>query len=345
MQTTMRGGRTMAAETAEIPAVIQRGLQVNALRLARLATLLADRDRASIITCARGSSDHAAAYFKYLVEIVLGVPVASVGPSVASVYRAPLAFKERIVVTVSQSGESPDLVAFQAAAREAGAFTIALVNREASPLALGAEAVLSIAAGDELSVPATKTAVGAMAVLAQLVAVWSGSRELKAGLERLAEACAGSLDGAWSEAACSLSEAQSLYVVGRGPALPVAQEAALKLKETAALHAEAFSAAELLHGPLQLIQPGFPVLLFAPNDRTRSSMDALTERLNAAGAEVHSTAAWAGTRRLPVVETGCSLLDPLPMLTAFYGLAREVACTRGHDPDSPSRLAKVTRTL
>lgn len=340
----MTAGQLMAAETSEIPAVVERALAYNREAVAALGNMLRDRRQPSIVTCARGSSDHAAGYFAYLAGIVCGAPVASVGPSLASVYHAPLDFTGRVVVSVSQSGESPDLVAFQAAARAAGAETVALVNHRESPLAAGADHVLSIAAGPERSVPATKSAVGAMAVLAALVAAWSGNRMLAAGLERLAATCERALSLDWGAAAPVLATARSAYLVGRGPSLPIAMEAALKLKETAAIHAEALSGAEIMHGPLQLVEPDFPVLMFAPRDAAAPSIHALRDRLAAAGARtLFASPDAAGS--LPCAETGCPMLDPLPMLVSFYRLAADVAIARGHDPDRPTRLNKVTRTI
>lgn len=342
--TDIAPGQIMAAETGEIPAVIERALGRNAASIRRLAGTLSKRDNASIITCARGSSDQAAGYFKYLAEIVLGLPVTSIGPSVSSVYNAPLKLENRTLISVSQSGESPDLIEFQAAARASGAFTIALVNRTESPLAATADEVLEIAAGPELSIPATKSAVGAMAVLASLVAEWANETVLRKALDRLPATCETALTVDWGRAEESLVPARSAYLVGRGPALPIAGEAALKLKETAAIHAEAYSGAEILHGPLQLVDRGFPILMFSPDDDARPSMDALSRRLAAEGAEVISTAQNGVSTLLPFAATGSTLLDPLSMLTSFYGLAMRVACRRGFDPDQPSRLAKVTRT-
>jgi glucosamine--fructose-6-phosphate aminotransferase (isomerizing) len=336
----------MAAEIREAPAALSRFFDNEALTLVDTARRIGARNPTVIITSARGSSDNSAAYFKYLTEIVTGVPVASIGPSVASIYRAPLQLKGAVVISVSQSGKSPDIVSLQSSARAAGAFAIALVNEVASPLAEGADAVLPIHAGPERSVAATKSFLSSAAILAALVAEWSGNKSLARAVRALPEDLERALCADWSEALPMLAAANSTYVVGRGPAYPIAMEAALKLKETAMLHAEAFSGAEVMHGPLQLVEPGFPVIAFRPEDAAFDAMGEATRRLTATGA--HMFVAEAGPRtagRLAFEATGHCLLDPLAMLLSFYGLAEQVARQRGHDPDRPSRLRKVTETV
>ena len=337
----------MANEIRETPAAIARLLDREMAAIERLGDVFRTRDPAVIVTCARGSSDHAAAYFKYLSEILAGVPVASIGPSVASVYGAPLKLRNAVVIAVSQSGQSPDIVALQAAARKAGAFAIAVVNQDGSPLARDADAVISLHAGVEKSVAATKSCLGSAVALAALVAAWLGDNALMAAVRSLPEVlhAAGAVD--WDAALPVLGAAQSAYVVGRGPALPIASEAALKLKETAVLHAEAFSGAEVMHGPLQLLQAGFPVMAFRQADRSSQAMMGSIDRLRAAQGRVFeiTTEAARGPDHLPVASTGHPALDPLAMLLAFYAFAETLARARGHDPDKPSQLHKVTETI
>ena len=334
----------MAAEIRDTPAAVARLLAGQGPALRALGQRLRGRDPAVVVTSARGSSDNAAAFFKYLCEILLGVPVASVGPSVASLYRAPLRLAGAVVVSVSQSGQSPDIVALQASARAAGALAIAVVNQDDSPLAAGADAVVPLGAGVERSVAATKTCMASAAALAGLVAEWADDDDLRAAVARLPDALAAALRHDWSGALPIFAAAPSAYVVGRGPALPVAAEAALKLKETAVLHAEAFSGAEVMHGPLQLLEPGFPVLAFAQGDASRGAMRDSVARLAAAGGRVFTAAAEPGAE-LAAAPTGHALLDPLPMLLSFYGFAEALSRARGYDPDRPSHLRKVTETL
>lgn len=341
----------MADEIRDTPAAVARLLDQEGRHLAQLGATLRARDPSVIVTCARGSSDNAAAYGKYLSEIVLGIPVASIGPSVASIYDAPLRLRNAVVLSVSQSGQSPDIVALQAAARTAGAFSIAVVNVDGSPLADAADAVIPIHAGPERSVAATKTCIASAVALAALLAGWSGDPALQHALSGLPDALADAVSRDWSSALPVLAKAQSAYVVGRGPALPVAAESALKLKETAVLHAEAFSGAEVMHGPLQLLGPAFPVVAFAQHDASRDAMDGAIARLRGAGGQVipvsTGTAELKGAELggLAAASTGHPLLDPLAMLLSFYGLAEAVARARGHDPDHPSLLRKVTETI
>jgi glucosamine--fructose-6-phosphate aminotransferase (isomerizing) len=336
----------MASEIRETPDAVARFFAQEEGRVAALGPRLRALNPAVVVTCARGSSDNAAAYFKYLVEILIGVPVASVGPSVASLYGAELHLRDAVVVSVSQSGRSPDIVALQASARQAGALSIAVVNDADSPLAAGADVVLPLHAGPERSVAATKSFLASTVVLAALVAAWRDDAGLGHCLRSMPGLLSSALEGDWSPALPVLRDASSAYVVGRGPCLPIAFEAALKLKETAVLHAEAFSGAEVMHGPLQLVEPGFPVLAFRPSDAAYAAMGEAIARMSAAGAKL--LVAEEGEPRpdrLPVVASGHPLLDPLLMLIGFYGLAEQLARARGHDPDRPSRLRKVTETL
>lgn len=337
----------MATEIGQTPDVVARLLEREGPALAKLGARMRRLDPSVIVTCARGSSDNAAAYFKYLSEILVGVPVASIGPSVASLYDAPLRLKGAMVISVSQSGESPDIVALQAAARRAGAFSVAVVNEVASPLATTAEAVIPLHAGVESSVAATKTCLASAVALAALVAEWRDDAALREAVLRLPAALAATLTHDWKAAMPAFTAAQSAYVVGRGPALPVAAESALKLKETAVLHAEAFSGAEVMHGPLQLLEQGFPLIVFNQRDASWDATQASIGRLKAAQGHVFTVTSEpdAGPEGLPVATTDHPALHPLPMLLSFYAFAEKLARARGHDPDRPSRLKKVTETM
>ena len=336
----------MAAEIAETPDAVARFFDREDAALRSIGARLRALAPPFVVTCARGSSDNAASYFAYVLEILAGVPVASIGPSVASIYRAPLRLKGALLISVSQSGKSPDIVALQAAARAAGAFAVAVVNDAASPLAAQADAVLPLHAGVEKSVAATKSCIDSAAILAALVAELTEDDSLRAAVRNLPESLHRARLADWSAPLPILTAATSAYVVGRGPALPIAMEAALKLKETAVLHAEAFSGSEVMHGPLQLLHEGFPVLAFRPPDAAYAAMGEAVARLGAVGGHVFtSEEGQAGAGRLPFAASGHPLLDPLAMLLSFYGLAEQVARARGHDPDHPSHLRKVTETV
>ena len=340
-------GTFMAAEIAGAGEAIARQLAANAEPVAALAAILRARDPHVVVTIARGSSDHAALYLKHLVELRLGLVCASLGPSVASLYRAPLRLKDALAVTISQSGGSPDIVAMQRAAGEAGAFTLALVNDARSPAATDAEALLELHAGEERSVAATKTMIAALVAGASLVAHWSGDAALSAALDDLPGLLDGDSNAPPEAMADALAAARSLYVLGRGATLAIAAEAALKLKETSAIHAEAFSSAEVLHGPAGVIEPGFPVVAFVPADAARAGVLETIERLASFGAAplIVDVAAHPLWPTLIAPAAGHELLTPILALHAFYRLAEATARRRGRDPDAPPHLMKVTRTV
>jgi glucosamine--fructose-6-phosphate aminotransferase (isomerizing) len=310
----------------------------------RIASLIAG-STGPLTAAARGSSDHAVTAFKYACEILIGRPVASIGPSVASVYDARLRLDGGIHLTVSQSGASPDIVALQAAASRGGATTIAIVNVADSPLAQAADHVLPLHAGEEESVAATKSYICSCAALLAIAARASGDEALLAGLKHLPAALDETAPGVEDTMAALLVHAESLYVTGRGPAFGIALEAALKAKETAGIHAEAFSVAELMHGPLQLVQKDFPVAVFISDDASRDGTLAAVDRLRALGGMVMpiSTLDLEGGLRTP--STGHAFTDALVFALAWYRVIERTTRMRGLDPDRPANLRKVTETV
>ena len=230
----------MALETAEAPAAVASMLERNRHRFEEIVAALRSRSPTHIITSARGSSDHAASYLKYLAEIRLGLPCCSIGASVISIYRAKLQLKDSVLITISQSGQSPDILSLQAHARRAGILSIAVTNQETSPLARDADICLPLHAGQEKSPAATKTFISTVALAAKLIACWAGDSTMQQAVEDLPRILEKALRADWQAAVEPLAGASSLYVIGRGPSFAIAQEAALKLKETSALHAEAF---------------------------------------------------------------------------------------------------------
>jgi glucosamine--fructose-6-phosphate aminotransferase (isomerizing) len=338
----------MATEITEIGAVVRRQLAANAALTAKAAADLRARKPAFVATVARGSSDHATLYLKHLVELKLGLACASLGPSIASLYHAPLKLEGAVTVAISQSGQSPDIVAMQRTAKAQRAMTIAFVNDEASPLAQEADALLPLCAGAERSVAATKSMIAALVACASLVAHWGDDDELQAALIKLPSVLdSSSAAPPATEAIETLAQASSLFVVGRGATHAIAAEAALKLKETSAIHAEAFSSAEVLHGPAGIIGPGFPVLAFAPADAARPGFFDTLDRLAAFGAtpllvDIQPHKRWP---TLVALDGGHPLLTPIVALHAFYRVAESTARRRGRDPDQPPHLKKVTETL
>ena len=273
------GFSRMAAELAEAPAVVAAQAAALAPSLRELGARLGRRPPRVIVTCARGSSAHAATFAKHLVERYCGIPVAAAAPVVASVYRRPLGLDGQLFLAISQSGRSDDLVEAARLAQRAGALTAALVNVTDSPLAAGCDIVLPIAAGAELSVAATKSFVASLSALLRWIALWRDDAAIERAVARLPErlVAAAALD--WEQAVEALTESVSLAAIGRGPTLAIAREGALKLKEVCNIHAEAFSGAEFRHGPLALVTRAYPVMVFAARDGTAAGLRLLAENL------------------------------------------------------------------
>ena len=337
----------MASEIAEAGDRLAGGLAANRDAIAALAQRLRRLDPPLLATNARGSSDHAAGLLKFMVETRLGLPCASLGPSLASLYHRPLRMAGTALVSFSQSGRSPDIVALQNAARDSGALTIALANDETSPLAGGAEVLLPLKAGPERSVAATKSALSSMGLAAALAAAWADDKVLGTAVQALPSVLMRNA-GAPSESIVSrLAAARSLFVIGRGATFSIAAEAALKLKETCAIHAEAFSAAEVLHGPAGILAPGFPVLAFLPQDEARAGTLATLERLAGIGAvplliDIAMHPVWP---TLLAPDCGDPIANAIAALHTFYRFAEALARQRGRNPDAPPHLSKVTRTV
>lgn len=336
----------MLAEANQSPAAVERLLRDEARSINEVGTWLRDTPPAVVTMAARGSSDHAATFFKYLMELSTGIPVASIGPSVASVYKQKLRLPSAMHFTVSQSGASPDIVALQAAAKQGGARTVAIVNVADSPVAREADMTILLGAGLEKSVAATKSFITSAAALAAIVSSATGDAHSARALAILPEALAATAGIDMSEAQDLVAASQSLYSCGRGTGLGIAMETALKCKETSGLHAEAFSTAEVMHGPLRLVERGFPVIGFVQEDQAYQNSSEAMEKLNALGARsiIFSSRPAAGISVL-VPSTGHGLLDPLVSLLPAYRMIEAVTRQRGLDPDTPANLNKVTETL
>ena len=334
----------MADEIAQAGGAVARGLADAAVIAAARAAR--EQNPACVVTIARGSSDHAALYLKYLIEISLGLPCASMGPSIASLYQAPLKLQRALAVSISQSGRSPDIVEMQRAARRAGAYTLALVNDETSPLAQDPHALAPLHAGPERSVAATKSMLCALAAGARLVAEWAQDDALRDALAQLPAALDSQLEAPPDALVDRVAAAKSAFVLGRGATYALAQEAALKLKETCALHAEAFSSAEVLHGPAEIVGPGFLVLAFLAQDEARAGMIETLARFRDMGADVIEIDAGGaeGPRRLAARALPHRHATPIAMIHRFYSVAELCARRLGRDPDRPRHLNKVTRT-
>ncbi len=336
----------MFAEAAEAPAVVRAQLRDNAGIVATAAARLRDHTPSAALICGRGSSDNAGVFARYLIESGTGVLTSPMPLAVSSVYGRTPRIPDGVCLAISQSGKSPDLVAAASAAKAGGAFVIALVNVEDSPLSQVADLTIPLRAGPELSVAATKSFIASLTAVAHLVAEWTQDDALRAGLAALPDQLESAWRQDWSAALPVLKTATNLYVVGRGGGFGVAREAALKLKETCGLHAEAFSTAEVRHGPMALVQSGFPVVMLAQSDVTRDDAEDLATDFAARGARVFLSGRGGDPRVTALPSTpGHPALEPILLVQSFYGLAARLSVARGFDPDRPPYLNKVTETV
>ncbi|GAB3268824.1 SIS domain-containing protein [Chitinimonas naiadis] len=329
----------------EGPEAIARQAEKQDARYAELGARLRHTDPHALVTVARGSSDHASAYLSYLTMLRLGRLSLSLPMSLVTMYDAPLDVAGTVAVAISQSGRSPDVVEPIRRFREGRAQTVALVNDPASPLGEAAEWTLPLEAGPEYAVAATKSYIASLGAGARLVAHWADDATLLNGLAALPDALALAQEADWSRGVEALKDADRIMVVGRGLTLPVAMEAALKCKETAAIQAEAFSGAEIKHGPMALIDEGYPLLIFAPRGAAQSGLIKLAEEMRGRGAKVLLAApADIAERELTLPLGPVPELDPIAAVAAFYPMIEALARARGFDPDQPRHLNKVTLT-
>lgn len=333
----------METEIREAAAAVQRQSTVLANPVADLVRHLRQREPQVVVTCARGSSAHAAAFAKHAIERYIGIPVAPAAPSVATVYRRALKMQGQLLLCISQSGRSDDLIEQARFAREAGALTVALVNADNSPLAQECQIVLPLCAAPELSIAATKSFVATLSAVLRIVALWSQNEGMRAAVARLPERIAAATDLDWGACLETFTYTSSLITVGRGPTLSIARESALKLKETCDLHAEGYSGAEFQHGPMALVTQDYPVLMFVPHDESAESLLQLAQGLAAKNAALF-TVSHDPPGLLPALPADQPECDAIGMIQTFYATAVKLARRRGIDPDKPRNLQKVTRT-
>lgn len=337
----------MLREAREAPEVVERQAAYRA-QVEEVARAIEAFAASFVVTLARGSSDHAATTLRYGLETHLRLPVVSAAPSVAGVYGTDVEYRGALVLAISQSGGSPDLVETLLRARKGGALTVALVNVEDSPLAHVADLVLPLHAGEERAVAATKSYLAALTLGARLLHALRPDPALAGALARLPDALREVLDAEGLARACAdrLAHQERALVLGRGLHGGVAGEAALKLQETAGVAALAFSTAEFAHGPARLAEPGTPALCFQARDATAPLTSATYATLGGYGADVLLVGADLEERGadLPTPATGHALTDPAVSALAAQLLIAHAAVLRGENPDAPPRLSKVTRT-
>lgn len=335
----------MLAEALEAPQAVALQLANNDQEYFEFGALLRQQNPAAVLTVARGSSDHAAHFLAYLVMARMGRLVTSLPMSLITLYQSQIVCKGLVSLAFSQSGQSPDLVAPTRFFTDGGAVTAAFVNQSDSPLAQAAQWVFPLHAGVEASVAATKSYIAQLVAGARVVAAWQDDLVMQAALSALPGTLSRAARMDWSVAVEALRNVDRLFVIGRGTGMPVALEAALKFKETCGIQAEAFSSAEVKHGPMALIEEGYPLLVFAPRGPAQAGLLALANEMRLRGAKV-LLAAPVGTpgANLPIVETELIDLDPISLIQSFYPMVEQLARERGRNPDEPRFLAKVTKT-
>jgi len=335
----------MFEEAASASQAVRAQLSQDSATLTALGAEIRRLRPRAVVTCARGSSDHAATYAKYLIETHARVLTASAAPSVNSLYGVTQDLRGFLFIAISQSGRSPDLLASVAAAKSAGATVLALCNSADSPLMAAADWAIDLRAGAESSVAATKSFLATLAALARFVAAWTDDAALTEDIERLPGLMDASWALDWRGSQPELKDATNLFVTGRGLGLAAAQETALKCKETCGLHAEAFSSAEVIHGPYTLLGPNFPALLFAQRDATLPGVKVLAGELMRRGVPVMLAGAEvAGAIELPTIDAPAEL-GPILLVQSAYRMIAELSLLRGFDPDRPAHLKKVTETV
>jgi glucosamine--fructose-6-phosphate aminotransferase (isomerizing) len=335
----------MFIEAQESSGVAERQLHANREVVTELARTLRRLSPRAVVTVARGSSDNAATYARYLIETKLGILTSSAAPSVSSVYSARTDMKGVVLLAMSQSGRSPDLLAALETAKRDGAFIVAFVNADNTPLAGLADALVPLCAGPELSVAATKSFIATNVAIAHLIATWHHDDALLDALNGLPTLLSQAWQLDWSAAVTRLKSARDLYVIGRGVGFGAAQEAALKFKETCGVHAEAFSAAEVLHGPMALVKDGFPLLVMSQADETRSGVAELVDQLAANRADI--LLAGFSHPKATVLPTLAAnpVLEPILFIQSFYRMAEALSRALGLNPDAPPHLNKITETV
>ena len=332
----------MASEIGESADVVSRIVR-NRGAIAEIAQRLRIGSAPLCVLCGRGSSGHAGVFLRYLVETRLRLPVSASAPSVTTAFRTTLQLRNALFIVISQSGQSPDLVAATTSARATGARTIAIVNATSSPVAAAAEFVIPIEAGAEHSIAATKTMIGSMAAGTELIAELAEDQALRSALDILPERLNRALSLDWSEVSNDLGEASAVFVAARGLGLGSAREIALKLSETLRLPAIGLSAAELQHGPRAALSPRTPVVMLRINDQTAATVDALAEELREQKIALHLCGGPHGS--LQWLREDDPLTDAITMLVPAYRMIEQTARKWGFDPDRPPRLRKITETF
>jgi glucosamine--fructose-6-phosphate aminotransferase (isomerizing) len=341
----------MLAEIREQPAWIERAIQLEQPKVAALVADVRERAIRFVVIAARGTSDNAATYAKYMIEIVAGMPVALAAPSVFTLYDARLDLSNTLVIGISQSGQGTDVVQYLSSSRAAGALTACITNSDDSAITKVSDHTLLCHAGEERAVAATKTYTTALAVVALLAGTLADHRGLLDALQRVPEQMERALD---IEAGIAASVERYRYmqecaVLARGVNQATALESALKMTETCYVVAKPYSGADFLHGPIAMVASGFPCLLYAPDGKAYASQLELALKVRDRGGEVVVIARSPeilelGTTQIPMAVDVDELLSPIPYIVPGQLFACYLSRTRGVNPDQPRGLTKVTLT-
>lgn len=327
----------MAKEARQVPEVVAAQITSNTPIIEKLVATLKLLKPSYVMMVGRGSSDHAGVFGKYLIETELGLPVAFAAPSVVTVYNRSIDLKGAVAIIISQSGKSPDLLAQTKNIRASGAYCIALVNDESSPLAQLVDVAIPLRAGPELAVAATKSYLCTLTALLNLVAIWKGDESLLMDLAGLPGAFEQVINASAQLLPNQLQQVKHCVVLGRGFGYAIAREIALKLKEVLGIQAEAFSSAEFVHGPVTLAERTLPVIAVSVEDESH---------------DIHQQQLYDVAKRGAVL-SGLThpqsdlhnRLKPLLVMLRFYLDVEAIAQVYGLNPDAPPGLRKVTETI
>jgi glucosamine--fructose-6-phosphate aminotransferase (isomerizing) len=335
----------MRSEALESPVIVENQYSENQQILDEVAQYLIQKNPYSSVSIARGSSDHAAQFFNFLMTAKLGKLTTSLSMSTLTLYQSTIDVSRSIGVAISQSGQSPDIIKPIDYMKSQNAPTFALVNDINSPLAKSAEWVIPLHAGPEKAVAATKSFIASLAASAGLIAAWKNDFELTRGLHHLPDDLIKAQQLDWTSPIEELKKAKRIMIVGRGYGLSLALEAALKLKETCGIQAEAFSAAEIKHGPQALIESGYPLFIFANRGPALHSMLDLAADMKQRGANVILAApGFVKEKQLEIQSSHAEELDILTAIQSFYLMVEELSRSLGLNPDNQKNLSKITKT-
>ncbi|MEP2652161.1 MAG: SIS domain-containing protein [Paraglaciecola sp.] len=332
----------MAREALQAPEQIRRQLYENQNTVKDIVTRVKKFAPKMVYLIGRGSSDHAGVYAKYLIETELGIPVCAAAPSVSTLFGQALQLEHALVICISQSGKSPDILHQVKQAKKMGALCLALVNDESSPLAELVDQVLPLKAGPEKAVAATKSFLCTLSAIASLVAEWADSKELALGLQNLPAQLQDIVNQEVKLAFNDLKDVKHCVVLGRGFGYAIGRELALKLKEVCGIHAEAFSSAEFLHGPITLVANQLTLVNIEIEDETFEHHKKQVDEVIRRGGQVLTL---KGSNQSPAEEQVYERLTPLIIMLRFYLDIEFVAQQMGLNPDEPVGLNKVTQTL